>query len=191
MKNKDRQLIIAAKHGDIEAFEQIFKKYQPIIFKLQKEYYLRGYDYDDWLQEGQIVCYNSIKSYDLDKGLSFGYFFKMNFQRHIFSVIRRQNALKRRVDVQSVSLEGKIAQGGDFFTVKEDNDALVALDYVLIRDQLQTFDTQLSDFERLVFHHYVKGKSKENISEELNCSLGKVRNALDRVKRKLREHINC
>lgn len=191
MENKDRELIMAAKQGDIEAFEQIFKKYQPIIFKLQKEYYLRGYDYDDWLQEGQIVCYNSVKSYDLDKGLSFGYFFKMNFQRHIFSVIRRQNALKRKIDVQSVSLEAKIAQGGDFFSIREDNAAHAALDYVLIRDQLKTFDAQLSNFERQAFHHYVGGKSKEKISEELNCSLGKVRNALDRVKRKLREHINC
>ena len=177
------------KKGEIDAFETLFSKYSPIVYKLFKEYYIQGFDFDDWIQEGQIVCYHSIASFDLDKGFSFGSFFKLNFKRHIISIIRHQNALKRKLDFSAVSLEGTLEEQGEHCLIKENNIQVNAMEYVLIRDTLKSFIEQLSKFERKVFKLYVKGLSCKEISTLLVCPIARVNNALDRIKKKMKVHL--
>ena len=185
----EEKLIVAAKEGDIDAFEAVFSKYRPIVCKLFKEYYIQGFEFDDWLQEGQIVCYHSLKAYDSSKGFSFGGYYKMNFKRHIISIIRRQNALKRRLDVSSVSLEATLFEQGEHCLIKEGRASLGSLDYVHIRDSLKGFIKQLSRFERQVLELYVKGSSYQDVATQLRCSNARVKNALDRIKKKLKGHL--
>ncbi|MGX7030526.1 sigma-70 family RNA polymerase sigma factor [Vagococcus zengguangii] len=185
----EKELIVAAKNGDIDAFETLFEKYRPIVYKLFKAYYIQGYDFDDWLQEGQIVCFHSLNAYDSTKGFSFGVFFKMNFKRHVISIIRHQNALKRRLDVSSVSLEATLSEKGEHCLIQEHNYRISSLDYVHIRESLKDFIELLSRFERAVFKLYVEGLSTKEIAASLSCPISRVNNALDRIKKKLKGHL--
>ncbi|MGX6962871.1 sigma-70 family RNA polymerase sigma factor [Vagococcus xieshaowenii] len=183
---EERQLIIDAKQGKVDAFEKLFIKYRPVVYKLYAEYYIQGFELEDWLQEGQIVCYNSLSSFDLSKGNSFGSFFKMNFKRHIISLIRHQNALKRTIDFNSVSLEATLAEQGDYCLMKDDSMIVNATDFVHVKDRLETFVIRLSKFEREVFKEYVEGSEAKDIATNLVCNVDRVNNALDRIKKKLK-----
>ena len=187
--NEEEQLIMRAKKGEKDAFEELFIKYKPIVYKLAKEYYIQGFDMDDWLQEASIVCYHSLESFDNSKGFSFGSFFKVNFKRHIISFIRHQNAQKRTLDRTAISLENMLYEHGESCLKIEKADVVDSFEYVYIREELEAFIFQLSNFEREVFHLYVKGYNKKEISHDLVCQLCRVNNAMDRVKRKLKQHL--
>lgn len=70
------ELINQAKEGCEDAFESIFKKYVPVVLRQKRRYYLRYYELDDWLQEGRIVCHQSIANFDAAQNVTFGLFLK-------------------------------------------------------------------------------------------------------------------
>ena len=72
MANKERQYS--------DDFEEKFRKYQPVVEILHKKYFLRDYDFDDWLQEGRIIIDKCIKANDLDKGIKSGVLCKSSFE---------------------------------------------------------------------------------------------------------------
>lgn len=183
-------LINSAKNGDDEAIRVLYEKYQPVVFKLKQQYFLKAFDYDDWLQTGLIICYYSTKTFDSMKGMSFGNYFKMKLSCHIISLIRQQNAYKRTIDQNSVSLEGKIAEKGSIFNYKEDNYTKERINYIYLRDIMEGFSEQLSPFEVRVFDYFLQNKSLEEVLRIEACSDSKVNNAMDRIKRKMKDYLD-
>ena len=53
-------LILAAKQGDEEALEVLYRQYRPLVYSLRKKYFLRELDEQDWFQEGFIIFYDCI-----------------------------------------------------------------------------------------------------------------------------------
>ncbi|MGY3750790.1 sigma-70 family RNA polymerase sigma factor [Vagococcus acidifermentans] len=189
MDSAEQDYIKKAKDGDRDAFVWLCEKYQPIVYSLQRKYYLKDFEQDDWLQESRIVCYQTVNTYRFDQGLTFGFFYKMNLQRHVFSLLRRQEALKRRIDRTVTSLDEKLEYQGEFFYTREDPQALTSFQHVTVREHLATFHTQLSFFEREVFANYLIGKELNEISSELRCPETKVKSGLDRAKRKFKNYM--
>lgn len=187
---KLEQAIEEVKAGHNQLFPFVFFKYRPIILKTAKRYFLYDFDLEDWLQEGRIICYQSIKKYDATKKVTFGAFFKGNFERHIFSLLRKQNAYKRRLSYQAVSLEETVENLGDGIYSIELMQTYPPTQQLELREHLKEFFQQLSKFEQGVFKEYTSGTGVEWIAQKKNCSIKKVKNALDRIKRKLKEHIS-
>ena len=50
-------LILAAKQGDEEALEVLYRQYRPLVYSLRKKYFLRELDEQDWFQEGFIIFF--------------------------------------------------------------------------------------------------------------------------------------
>lgn len=188
-KKMRKTIFLLAKEGEEKSFSQLYRKYQPVVFKMQKTYYLRELDQDDWYQEGQIIFHQSLQKYNESKGLSFGYFFKMNLERHVVSLLRKQGALKRKAALLSVSFEGELEAKGDFFSAGIKGDDTSFSQMVIIKEQLDGFCECLSTFERRVFLSYLEGREANEISDQLACSIGKVKNAMERVKRKFKDAI--
>ncbi|MFC0233783.1 sigma-70 family RNA polymerase sigma factor [Vagococcus entomophilus] len=184
------QAIKEVKAGNNQLFPLIFFKYRPIILKTAKRYFLYDFDIEDWLQEGRIICYQSLKKYDATKKVTFGAFFKVNFERHIFSLLRKQNAYKRKLSYQAVSLEETVENLGDGIYSRELLQTTPPTQQLELREHLQGFFQQLSQFEQGVFTEYTSGMGIEWIAQKKKCSIKKVKNALDRIKRKLKEHIS-
>ncbi|MBM7689895.1 RNA polymerase subunit sigma-30 [Enterococcus ureilyticus] len=172
--------------GDTVSFDCLYRKYHPIVYKFQKKYYLRDFDREDWLQEGRIIFYRSLEKYDEVHNVSIGQFFKSNFENHIRSLVRRQCAVKRTIDVQSISLDQKIEnQGESFFDYIETEDADV-LEQMIIREKLEQLPTVLSSFERVTFQEYMNGKELKEIAKDTDSREITVRSAYDRAKKKLK-----
>lgn len=172
--------------GDTVAFDQLYRKYYPIVYKFQKKYYLRDFDRDDWLQEGRIIFHRSLEKYEEEHNVSIGQFFKSNFENHIRSLLRKQCAFKRTIDVQSISLDQKIEnQGESFFDYIETEESDV-LEQMIIREKLEQLPTVLSTFERLTFQEYMSGKELGQIAKDTDSREITVRSAYDRAKKKLK-----
>lgn len=185
----EKDLIKRACRGDSAAFLPLFQKYQPIVFKNQGKYHLKDLEPEDWHQEGQLVFFKTLKSYDERRGVSLGVYFKINFERHVYSLLRRQSAEKRKIDTNVTSLEGNLEKHGEGFVYQGKSKEDVSFGYVEIRESLADLNESLSPLEKVVFHAYLSGQSTSQISQKLNVSQSKVTNALDRIKGKLKNRL--
>lgn len=185
MEKKYKQII----RGENNTFRKLYRQYHPLVYKLQKKYYLKDFDQEDWLQEGRIVFYRSLEKYEATHHVSIGQFFKKNLENHIKSLLRKQYAVKRTVDTQAVSLDQKIEnQGESFFNYLADEKADI-LDQMIIQEKLAQLSEVLSPFERTTFKEYINGKELDEIAKTTKNTERAVKSAYDRVKKKVRSII--
>lgn len=178
--------IKAAIEGNEEVFNHLYRQYHPIVYKLSKKYYLKGYDNEDWLQEGRISFYHSLKNYQPDRKVTIGKFFKLNFENHISSLVRKQCAYKRTADTMAVSLEQKLENQEGEWASYLGVENLNSLDYMIMREKLEAFPMTLSSFECTIFSEYMNGRELSTIAEDQPEMLN-TRSAYDRAKRKLKD----
>ncbi|KAF1302607.1 MULTISPECIES: sigma-70 family RNA polymerase sigma factor [Enterococcus] len=179
-----------AKAGNEAAFLELFHQYRPVIYRVQGIYSLQDFDQEDWLQVGRIVLQESIEKFQELRGATFGVFFRRNFENRIKSYLRYQHALKRRSNLNAVSLEEKIAYDGPDFL----NDGMNVADNLNIKLMVEEAMDQefvlFSQLEREVLTAYFQGKDFNEIAAENELSLNKVRCAYDRSKAKLLKYIH-
>lgn len=179
-----------AKLGCNDSFEVIFNQYIPVVLKQRNLYYLRDLDLDDWLQEGRLVCYQSLLKFDNSRNVTFGLFFKMNFNRHVISLIRHQEAQKRQIYRYTDSLDSKMNSFGECIgRGTEDYRAETSIKYIYVRESLEKLPEQLSKFEQKVYYYTLSGMSIEEISDATDISQRKILFGYNRLKVKLKKQI--
>lgn len=182
----EEELIQQAVNDDSQSFSVLFNKYRPIIYKVQKRFYIHAFDLDDWLQEGQIVFMDTLKSYNTEKAVTLGAYFKINFERHACNLLRRQQALKRRGEADAVSLEYCLESTGDqVFHCWED--AACYEDTIELRDILSEFLPLLSSLEKEMLYEDL-GLSHLSVDASRVSEMCR-KNARSRMKRKLKEFL--
>ena len=183
----DEELIHMIKNGDGYPFKILFERYHPLVTKLTKEYYLKSYELEDLWQEARIVFHKTIQTYDQDKGHTFGNFYKLNFKHHIFSLIRKDMAKKRRIEKIAESLDGMLEKGMSPQYIMNGKEGLSALDILQVKEKLAGYHHTLSKLEQKVFSLYLKNIEVDEIAKHLQCDSLQIKNALDRCKRKMRQ----
>ncbi|MBU7554378.1 sigma-70 family RNA polymerase sigma factor [Pediococcus ethanolidurans] len=182
-------LIEKAKFGDSASFELLFRQYSPIVIHIKEKYFLRGYELDDWLQEGRIVFFNTIANYDSKRHITVGKFFQANFQNRVCSLIRREMAFKRRSDLFSNSLEAMQEENNEYerlFMTKHGGPHEMAV----LKENCERYYSDLSVFEARVFRYFFSGKSSTEIASLLGCESSKVLNAISRCRNKFEQRIS-
>lgn len=170
---------------EVQAFEKIFIQYLPIVYKMQSRYLIKGFDSDDWLQEGRIALNDALRSYKKGYGTTFGLYYKMIFENRVRSLIRRQQAKKRLIHQQAVSIE-KVS-GERYNTYFKYHDCME--ENVCISDVLLSGEIWFSPLENHVLLYYLRGEEPEVIAQRLNRSVKKINNALCRAKKKIKEKL--
>lgn len=172
--------------GETGAFDQMYRQYYPLVYKFQKKYYLKGFDQEDWLQEGRIIFYKSLEKYEDSHQATIGKFFKRNFENHIRSLVRKQCATKRTADMQAVSLEQKVENQGESFIDCLRKEEVGVLEQLIIREKLEQLPVILSPFEQTTFQEYIGGKDLQQIATDQETAQTTVRSAYDRAKKKFK-----
>ena len=185
----ESELIREARKGDSTSFSRLYYTYQPVVFKIQRKYYVKDLDADDWQQEGQLVFFKTLRNYDETRGVTLGYFFKINFERHVYSLLRHQGAEKRKAWLESQPLENNSNWTSEFELAQKFLYENSSFQYVYIREALADFATLLSAFECQVFLLHLAGTSRQVISQRLGVTYEQVNNALDRIKGKFKRLI--
>lgn len=185
----DEELLFIIKYGNKEPFEILLRRYNPLVGKAIQGFYVRGYDKDDFHQEARIVFFHAVNSYDNTKGYTFGKFFQLTLKNHIYSLVRRDMAQKRQSEKTATSLEALTEKGMAPSGESTSYHLSTPLDYVVINDKLTDYHELLSPLEKRVFSAYLKRESVNEIAERMEISVNKIKNALDRCKRKMKDRL--
>lgn len=194
IKNKDNEnlieiLVMILKLFKDRPFEMLVDISQPVVSNVISGYYFKALDRDDLLQIANIVLMESVQEFDVSEKKGFLKFFHMKLQNKMNMMVRRELALKRLMDTESLSLDDLLEAGGDFL-YDEGNLPMSPESIVIVNETYDKYLVGLSEFESSVFELYLNGISRSDIAKRLEVKESQVRNALYRCNLKLKDIIN-
>jgi RNA polymerase sporulation-specific sigma factor len=161
-------------------------------------YFLAGGDADDLIQEGLVGLYKAVRDYRSDRESSFRNFAELCITRQIITAVKTATRNKHTPLNQYVSFSSTPSGGS--------GDAEPTLDEMLpgspvhdpinqvisseeLRALVACISTALSELESRVLALYLDGHSYEEVGRRIGCDCKTVDNALQRVKRKVGQHL--
>jgi RNA polymerase sporulation-specific sigma factor len=193
----DEELVSYAKGGDSDATRRVLVRYRQFVRLKANSYFLAGGDGDDLIQEGYIGLYKAIRDYEYGRNTSFRSFAELCVTRQIITAIKTASRQKHvplntylsfshspsSSDYESRTLADIIPSGRSSDPVQQ---VISSEEVSSLTDCLLRF---LSPLESQVLKYYLEGNSYEAIAELIGHDTKTVDNALQRVKRKVTQHL--
>ena len=175
--------------------EVLIERYKPIVKRLAKAYYIVGADREDLVQEGMIGLYKAVVDYRSDMGARFRSFAHLCMVRQITDAVRASLRDKQKPLNQAVSLDQAIPDEDgverSMIDLLPDETSLSpeerAVSQSAEKELLDMIEGRLSKMERKVLLLYLKDPDYQAIAKELGMSPKAVDNAIQRIRRKVRE----
>jgi RNA polymerase sporulation-specific sigma factor len=198
-EDDDDALVAAARAGDDRALAELLTKYRAFARAKARSYFLVGADHEDIVQEGMIGLYKAIRDFNPELTASFRAFAELCVTRQIITAIKTATRQKHGPLNNYVSFsrpvladdEGDRCLGDVLPTSAICDPADLVISAERIRALQQHFDAALSDLEAEVLRLYIDGKSYHEIAEVLDRHVKSIDNALQRIKRKLDQHLQA
>lgn len=170
---------------------ELLQQYLPVILSVRSQYYLKDMLLDDWLQEGMIILFKCYQSYDEQYGSTFGSYFKKSFQHHIYSLLRKQLAVKRQADYQTVSYEQLTQEyGTEFFDSMEKSQAGDQTQRMIVKETISNYPMICAPLERKVMALFLQGYELTEIKIALDLTERATKSAFYRAVKKIRQEIS-
>jgi len=192
----DEELITLLRDGDKSAEETLYARYKQIVRSKARTYFLIGADREDIIQEGMIGLYKAVCDYQFDKKTSFRAFAELCITRQIITAIKSATRKKHMPLNTYVSLNRSVYEGDserpliDVISsaqISDPEDVLISREnYTAIAESIEH---SLSKLEHDALRLYLEGYSYQQIADALGKSTKSVDNAIQRVKKKLEEHL--
>ncbi|HWE56773.1 MAG TPA: RNA polymerase sporulation sigma factor SigH [Acidimicrobiales bacterium] len=193
----DEELAIRFQDGDSLALELLIQRYRRFARAKTRTYFLVGADADDVEQEGMIGLYKAARDFRNDRQASFRAFAELCVTRQVISAIKaatrqKHQPLNRYVSISGVRGSDDPSEGA-VEELLDDHRAADPADEVVSQEQIETIRRSmaenLSSLEVEVLRLYVEGKSYNEIGTHLGRHVKSIDNALQRIKRKLDQHM--
>ena len=182
----DDELARRFQAGDRLALEALIARYRRFARAKSRGYFLVGGDADDIEQEALIGLYKAARDFRPEHQASFRAFAELCITR------QKHQPLNQYVSISGV-------RGGDDPGERSVEELLHShhdgdpADNVVSSERMQSMRTSmaemLSGLEVDVLKLYVEGKSYQEIGEQLGRHVKSIDNALQRIKRKLDQHL--
>ena len=183
-KTSDEALVFIAQQGDHDALTELVCRYLPLIRHRASSFTVDLTDRDDLIQEGLIALMGAVKTYCPDKGAGFKTYCGVCVQNKMLKELEKRSSKKQQVMQNYLPLE-ELERSG----LNDDSDDPFWI--VAARESRQILMDKaknlLSSLELETLSLYLSGLSYDEIAAQLNLSAKAVDNALQRVRRKLRE----
>ena len=194
---EDTYLIALAKQGSADAYDRLVRRYHSFVRLKASSYFLVGGDGEDLVQEGLVGLYKAIRDYRSDRESSFRNFAELCITRQIITAVKTSTRNKHTPLNQYVSFSQTPASGGDSEPTLDEilpgPSVHDPVNQVISSEELRSLvaclSSVLSELESRVLSLYLDGHSYEAISQQLECDTKTVDNALQRVKRKVADHV--
>ena len=175
----DKQIVLQAQHGHRESLEYILDEHQKIVIGVikQKGYFFKGAEMTDVIQEGMIGLFKAIINF---KEGSFYKFAELCITCQIISGIRTATRQKTIPLNERINIEGLTYQHYATDADPEEN--------IIRTETIKLLEKILSPFELKVLQTYQEGKTYQEISNKLKCTIKSIDNALSRTRKK-RSHL--
>jgi RNA polymerase sporulation-specific sigma factor len=196
---EDRFLIALAKQGHPDAYDRIVRRYYGFVRLKASSYFLAGGDSDDLIQEGLVGLYKAVRDFRSDRESSFRNFAELCITRQIITAVKTATRNKHTPLNQYVSFSsspsGNVAESEP--TLEEilpGSSVHDPVNQVISSEELRALvaciSTALSELESRVLALYLDGRSYEEVGRRIGCDCKTVDNALQRVKRKVGQHLS-
>jgi RNA polymerase sporulation-specific sigma factor len=195
---EDGFLIALAKQGNPDAYHRLVRRYYGFVRLKASSYFLAGGDSEDLIQEGLVGLYKAIRDYRTDRESSFRNFAELCITRQIITAVKTATRNKHVPLNQYVSFSsspaGESGEGESTLdemlpgsTVHDPVNQVISSEE--LRALVACLSTALSELESRVLALYLDGHSYEEVGRRLGCDCKTVDNALQRVKRKVGQHL--
>lgn len=180
-KSSDEQLVLLSRNGSTDALAQLITRFLPLIKSKAGRYSFVGLDHDDFVQEGLIGLFTAVKNYDAHKKASFRTYATLCIRSKMSGCLaelleQKHLPLSNYLPIDELSLEQNEVDPLELYLQQEENQ--------LRKEKIKTL---LSGLEQETLTLYLSGYSYEEMADILHCSTKAVDNALQRVRRKLRD----
>lgn len=183
--------------NDEAALNALVDRYRRFARSRSRHYFMAGGDADDLEQEALIGLCEAARDYQPGHGASFRAFAELCITRQVLSAIKAANRQKHELLNRSVPITAPTGDGG----TDEGADRLAfadpsadPADAVAARERMADLcgaGAGLSPLEERVLALHVAGYSYAEIGEAVERPAKSVDNALQRIKRKLAEHLRA
>jgi RNA polymerase sporulation-specific sigma factor len=193
----DAYLVAQAKRGDSVAYDRLVRRYRSFVRLKSSSYFLLGGESEDLIQEGLVGLYKAVRDFRSDRESSFRNFAELCITRQMITAVKTASRNKHAPLNQSVSFAASPTAPGDGDSTLEDilpgslveDPASKVISTEELRSLVDCLTSVLSSLESEVLTCYLDGRSYEEIAERLECDTKTVDNALQRVKRKVSQHL--
>ncbi len=185
MKQSDKaqqeieKILAEVRSGSDEAFSLLCERFSPMMGALLSRFSRNGSAMADaeFVQEARIALYRAAHTYVPDGEVTFGLYARVCVRNALISCLRAQS---KEPDLYSLDgLEDIFLSNG-----QEPVETLITAETV--KEIYRKASAVLSAFERRVFDLYVQEASTEGMAKLLGKSEKSVRNAIHRVRTKLK-----
>ena len=175
-------LILRVREGDQQAFSELLDRYRPLINSLISKFGqgdIAKTFVEDLRQEAIVVFYNAILTYSENQSdVEFGLYARICISNALVSQIRSINRrrVEQCVDELPVEVDGGSSSPIDDIVRQED-----------LRLLYRVIKKSLSDYEYVIWHNYMSGKTAKEIAATMGKNERSISNAIYRIRRKLRD----
>ncbi|MCS7230706.1 MAG: RNA polymerase sigma factor [Elusimicrobiota bacterium] len=171
---EEKQLILLAQQGNIEAFEELIKKYKNDIFNLAFLKVLDINTAEDIAQETIIRIFQKIDTFDF-KGSFSSWVYKITYN----TILK----LSQKLSAENVSIEDKEIKDVDEVKKIEEN-----ITHQQIISKLVKIISKLpEELQIVLILHDIQGKKYQEIAEILDINIGTVKSRLFNARKTLKQ----
>lgn len=182
----DQQLATLVREGDPDAFLELTSRYMTLIRAKAAPFHGTMLEADDLCQEGLLGLLDAVRNYREDGGASFRTYAGVCITNRIIMAYRWAAGRKNFPLNNFVPLSEEGASGGVFAGEEANPEKMLVEEEDLLL--LKRFISRgLSKMERQVLMLYLGGYSYKEIADSLCITSKAADNALQRVRRKLKE----
>jgi len=197
VRSGDDDLVSRYRAGDTAALDALLHRYRRFAQAKTRGYFLVGADSDDLEQEGMIGLYKAVRDYKPEREAGFRAFAEMCVTRQVISAIKGANRRKHQPMHRYVSISGVYGGESEHERVVEDllddHNVVDPAEEVCERERMDAMSSTmhglLSGLEVEVLDLYVEGRSYQEIGASLGRHVKSIDNALQRIKKKVEQHV--
>lgn len=190
----DEELISRLREGHEDIRDYLMEKHKNLVRKKARALYLIGGDNDDLIQEGMIGLYKAIRDFDPERGASFHTFADLCISRQLYTAVQASQRQKHQPLNSYVSLsdsdnEEQTSRRASYAAndVRNRNPEELFIARENLEDMEDLIEKKLSRFEREVLRYYLSGMNYSQIADTLGKSSKATDNALQRIKKKIKQ----
>ncbi len=165
MKNDYELLYLIKGENDQIALQYLFNKYEKFVWKIIHTLQIHEKERVDFMQEGRLMFYKAIQTFDEYKNKTFTRYFELILKRHYYQL---KNRLPKYIFDEYI-----INQQSGYYLEEDYSDFLY----------------NCSAFEQQIFQlYFIENKSVKNVQNHVKCSIKQIYNAIYRLKEKYKNY---
>lgn len=185
----DEDVAKLAKCGNEDAYNHIIARYRNFVYTKAQNYYIKGGEKEDLIQEGMIGLYKAVCDFDESKS-SFKVFAKLCVSRQMISAVRGATRDKHKPLNTYISIDsGDDSSEPGYIDIPDNKHSVNPENIMIERENVNGMEVlinqALSKLELEVLAFYLDGLSYQEIAKRIEREPKVVDNAIQRLRKKI------